>query len=43
MIEFIIPLLAEFLNFEFLRFWFFPFFALAFVATVPAIIRAILR
>lgn len=38
-IEYIIPLLASFLTVDFMSYWFFPLLALAFLATVPAIIR----
>ena len=37
----VFDLVVSFLDSSFLAFWFFPMIALAFVATVPAIIRAL--
>lgn len=37
----IFDLLVVYLDLGFLTFWFFPMIALAFIATVPAIIRTI--
>lgn len=42
-LQYFIPLIGSFLTLEYLRIWFFPLFALAFIATVPAIIRAIIN
>lgn len=42
-IESIIPILSQFLSLDFLRIWFFPLIALAFLATVPAIIRSFIN
>lgn len=39
MILYIIPLLEAWANLEFLRMWFFPLLALAFLATFPRIVR----
>ena len=40
MISYFIPLLSSFLNADYLAFWFYPLFALAFVATVPRVLRS---
>lgn len=39
MIPYIIPLLGSFLSTDYLDLWFYPLFALAFLATVPRLIR----
>ena len=41
MITYFIPLLASFLDVSWLRFWFYPLFALAFIATVPSLLRSV--
>lgn len=41
-LTFIFKTVVEFLNVDFLKLWFFPFVALAFLATVPCIIRTLL-
>lgn len=42
-LEYIIPLLSSYLQEDFLVFWFFPLIALAFLVTVPFIIRYFFR
>ena len=43
MLEYIIPLLKCYLQENFLVYWFFPLIALAFLVTVPFIIRSFFR
>ena len=43
MIEYVIPLISSILLQSFLNLWFYPIFALAFLATVPCILRSFFR
>lgn len=43
MLQYLVPLLVKFLQPDFLGLWYYPVFALAFIATVPRIIRAFLE